>query len=201
MIVLLDYGAGNIRSVQNTLQRLGVTATLTQDADLVRQADKVIFPGVGAAGPAMAALQTTGLHTLLPTLKQPVLGICLGMQLMCSHSAEGDVTGLGIFEVPVLRFPATGKVPHMGWNDCRDQHGPLFAHEAIVPDLETGADIGTYYFVHSYYAPLCVDTAATCDYLLPFSAALQRDNFYGVQFHPEKSGPHGQALLHNFLSL
>lgn len=201
MIALLDYGAGNIRSVQNALQRLGVSATLTHDPAVVRQADKVIFPGVGAAGPAMLQLRETGLDVLLPQLQQPVLGICLGMQLMCTHSEEGDVAGLGIFDAPVLRFPATGKVPHMGWNDCRDLRGPLFAGEAVVADVEAGETLGTYYFVHSYYVPVCADTSATCDYLLPFSAALQRDNFHAVQFHPEKSGPHGQALLHNFLSL
>jgi imidazole glycerol-phosphate synthase subunit HisH len=201
MIALLDYGAGNIRSVQNALQRLGVVATLTHDADTVRQADKVIFPGVGSAGPAMAQLRATGLDALLPQLTQPVLGICLGMQLMCRHSAEGDVAGLGIFDAPVLRFPALGKVPHMGWNDCTAVSGPLFQDAAVVADPATGLPVGTYYFVHSYYVPLCAATAATTDYLLPFSAALARGNFYAVQFHPEKSGPHGQALLQNFLSL
>lgn len=201
MIALLDYGAGNIRSVQNALQRLGVSAVLTHDPATVLAAEKVIFPGVGAAGPAMAQLRAAGLDTLIPQLQQPVLGICLGMQLMCRHSAEGDVAGLGIFDAPVLRFPATGKVPHMGWNDCTELRGPLLTDAAVwrAPDLP--GPVGTYYFVHSYYVPTCADTAASCDYLLPFSAALQRANFYAVQFHPEKSGPHGQALLHNFLRL
>ena len=192
MIALIDYGAGNIRSVQNALTRLGTSATLTRDHALIMGADKVIFPGVGAAGHAMQQLQETGLDKVIPLLRQPVLGICLGMQLMCAHSEEGDTAALGIFPERVQRFPATGKVPHMGWNSCSGLRGPLFAG---IPE-ETD-----FYFVHSYYASQGADTSASCAYLLPFSAALWRDNFHGVQFHPEKSSAAGQRLLLNFLNL
>lgn len=192
MIALIDYGAGNIRSVSNALYRLGAAPVLTSDLDQIRQAEKVIFPGVGEAGSAMRALRATGLDVLIPQLQQPVLGICLGLQLLCRRSEEANTEGLGIFPVDVRRFPATGKVPHMGWNDLRELRGPLLAGLPPAPDV---------YFVHSYYAECSAHTVATCDYLLPFSAALALNNFYAVQFHPEKSGPFGQKILQNFLKL
>jgi glutamine amidotransferase len=192
MIVILHYNAGNVGSVRYALQRMGQEALLTDDPQQLKQADKVIIPGVGAAGPAMAYLRGQGLDHVIRSLQQPVLGICLGMQLLCRYSEEGDTGALGIFEHDVLRFPERERVPHMGWNNCESSSGALFA----------GIDAGTdFYFVHSYYASLGTDTVAQTDYILPFSAALQKDNFYGVQFHPEKSSDNGRRLLHNFLSL
>ncbi|MCU0434758.1 MAG: imidazole glycerol phosphate synthase subunit HisH [Bacteroidia bacterium] len=196
-IVLIDYRAGNVQSVLFALQRLGVEAVLSHDAAEIASADKVIFPGVGEASSAMKVLQSERLDVLIPTLKQPVLGICLGMQLLCRYSEEGNTAALGIFEVDVLRFePAPGdafqKVPHMGWNTLQDMRGPLF--EGLSPDTAV-------YFVHSYYAGLCADTSAQTTYNIPFSAALCRDNFYAVQFHPEKSGAAGERIIQNFLQL
>lgn len=192
MIALIDYGAGNIRSVENALRRLGASPVLTADPDLIRKADKVIFPGVGSAGPAMEELENLGLPDVLRGLTQPFLGICLGMQLMCAHSEEDDTAALGIFPECVLKFPPMDKVPHMGWNSCRSLKGPLF-------DLiEENTD---FYFVHTYFAALGHDTIATCEYIFPFSAAMHRDNFFGVQFHPEKSGEKGRQLIDNFLKL
>ena len=192
MIAVLDYGAGNLFSVCQALERLGAAPVATADLEKVRQAEKVIFPGVGQAATAMAQMQASGLDRLLPTLEQPVVGICLGMQLMCRHSEEGDVEGLGIFPETVRAFPKQENVPHMGWNDLVEMKGGLFA------GLEPRSD---FYFVHSYYATLGPSSVGSCEYIFPFSAALQRDNFYGVQFHPEKSGAVGAQLLKNFLEL
>jgi len=194
MVAIIDYNAGNTQSVIFALQRLGVEPVLTRDEETLRQADKVIFPGVGEASSTMAFLRELGLHEIIPSLTQPVLGVCLGMQLMCEYSDEGETHGLGIFPHRVLKFEAepTQKVPHMGWDNIIKLTGSLF-----TPDMENGYA----YFVHSYYVPLGSDTAAVCDYIMPFSAALQKDNFYGMQFHPEKSGPMGEQILKNFLDL
>jgi glutamine amidotransferase len=193
-IVIVDYKAGNIQSLRFALARLGVEAKLSAQAEVLEAADKLIFPGVGHAQAAMQALQAAGLDVLLPTLKKPLLGICLGMQLLCSHSEEGQTPALNIFPMQVKRFPSdtSEKVPHMGWNQVRDLKGRLFAH--IAPETN-------FYFVHSYYVPLGADTAASCTYGLSFSAALEKDNFFAVQFHPEKSSAAGEKLLQNFLSL
>jgi imidazole glycerol-phosphate synthase subunit HisH len=195
-IVIIKYNAGNIESVNNALNRLGVNAEITADHEKIRKADKVIFPGVGEASTTMAYLRKEGLDVLIPSLKQPVLGICLGLQLMCSHSEEGDTTCLGIFDEKVKRFiPAPGdefitKVPHMGWNAIFNLKSGIFN-----PDMEQQY----VYFVHSYYASVGEHTAATCNYIVPFSAALHKDNFYATQFHPEKSGSIGSEVLKNFL--
>ncbi len=197
-IVIIKYNAGNIRSVNNALVRLGLDATITADPELIRKADKVIFPGVGEASTTMKHLNKTGLSTLITELKQPVLGICLGMQLMCSHSEEGDVPCLGIFDEKVQKFllpnpnPANFKVPQMGWNSITNLKSDLF--DATLEEQFV-------YFVHSYYVAFGKDTAATTNYLLPYSSALQKDNFFATQFHPEKSGPIGERILINFLKL
>lgn len=197
-IVIIKYNAGNIRSVNNALLRLGFDGEITADADKIRKADKVIFPGVGEASNTMKYLNETGLGNLIKELRQPVLGICLGMQLMGSHSQEGDVPCLGIFDEPVRKFqlpepnPENLKVPQMGWNRIYDLKSDLFDSS-----LE-----GEYvYFVHSYYVAKGNDTAATTDYILPYSSALQRDNFFATQFHPEKSGKVGEQILKNFLKM
>ena len=191
-IVIVNYGAGNIQSIHFAFQRLGYSLELSSDPDRIRRADKVIFPGVGEASSAMAKLTHSGLDTLIPELKQPVLGICLGMQLMCHSTEEGPTKGMGIFDVDVLRFDGTLKVPQIGWNSIHDLKSPLFE----------GVDESEYiYLVHSFYAPLCKETIAVSDYGLPYSAALARDNFFGVQFHPEKSGKSGARMLRNFLKL
>ncbi len=194
-VAIVKYNAGNIRSVDYALRRLGVEPVITADAAVLRQADKVIFPGVGEAGTTMRHLRAEGLDSLILSLRQPVLGICLGMQLMCRHSEEGNVDCLGIFDAEVKRFVAAwheDKVPHMGWNTVSLVSGDLFQ----------GFDKPEYvYFVHSYYVPLHPFTAAQADYIQPFSAALQRDNFYATQFHPEKSGNVGERILRNFLTL
>jgi glutamine amidotransferase len=175
------------------MRRLGVTAEITDDQKTILAAEKVIFPGVGEAAGTMAYLRERGLDRLIAGLKQPVLGICLGQQLMCRWSEEGDTLCTGIFDQPVLRFPAGGlKVPHMGWNCLTEVQGELFS----------GGLNGSYvYFVHSYYVPHCEETTATCEYMVPFSAAMQKGNFYATQFHPEKSGEPGQQVLSNFLNL
>ncbi|MDC6363405.1 MULTISPECIES: imidazole glycerol phosphate synthase subunit HisH [Flavobacteriaceae] len=191
-LVIIDYGAGNIQSIKFAIQRLGFEAVLSHDAEEIKQADKVIFPGVGEASSAMAKLRDTGLDKLIPTLKQPVLGICLGMQLMCSSSEEGNTTGLGIFDLDVVKFPNTVKVPQIGWNQITE----------LQSDLFKGVPEESYiYLVHSFYAPKGEDTIAESDYALPYSAALQKDNFYGVQFHPEKSSEVGSTILENFLTV
>lgn len=192
MIALIDYGAGNIRSVQNALSRLGVESILTNRPEELRAADKIIFPGVGEASFAMKQLREKGLDVIIPTLTQPFLGICLGMQLLCTSSEEGETKALGIFDTTVKEFEPTLNVPHMGWNSCEISSSVLF--EGISSNDD-------FYFVHSYYAELCADTSATCDYIQPFSAALQKDNFFGVQFHPEKSAEIGSKLIQNFLNL
>jgi glutamine amidotransferase len=195
-IVIIKYNAGNIESVNNALLRLGVSAEITGDHDKIRKADKVIFPGVGEASTTMAFLKKEGLDKLIPELKQPVLGICLGLQLMCSHSEEGDTPCLGIFEEQVKRFiPEPGmefvtKVPHMGWNSIGQLRSNIF---------DPSIDNQYVYFVHSYYAAVGEHTAAVSNYINPFSAALHRDNFYATQFHPEKSGTVGARILENFL--
>lgn len=194
MIAIIDYNAGNIQSVEFALERLGVEYITTNDKKKIKLADKVIFPGVGEAKNTMEYLKAQGLDTFIKELKQPVLGVCLGMQLMCQHSEEGDVQALGIFNTEVKRFnPHQGeKVPHMGWNTITDVQAPLFS-----PELE-GKFV---YFVHSYYAALCDHTIATTTYSLPYSAALHKDNFYATQFHPEKSGDIGELILNNFINL
>ena len=197
-IVIIKYNAGNIESVNNALLRLGVVAEITGDHDKIRNADKVIFPGVGEASTTMAFLKKQGLDTLIPELKQPVLGICLGLQLMCSHSEEGDTPCLGIFEEKVKRFiPEPGmefitKVPHMGWNSINQLKSGIF---------DPSIDNQYVYFVHSYYAAVGEHTAAVCNYINPFSASLHKNNFYATQFHPEKSGTVGASILENFLKI
>lgn len=191
-IVIVKYNAGNIRSVDFALRRMGVEAEITDDQQKIRSADKVIFPGVGAAASTMDYLSSRGLDQLLKSLTQPVLGICLGQQLMCDWSEEGDTKCIGIFDQPVLRFPPVDKVPHMGWNQLLEPTGDLFR------GVETGAYV---YFVHSYYVPRCENTAAGCHYITDFSASMHKDNFYATQFHPEKSGPTGQRILENFIAL
>ena len=191
-IAIIDYGAGNVQSVLFALERLGFVGIVTNDWITIKSADKVIFPGVGEASSAMKMLQESGLDVLIPTLKQPVLGICLGMQLMCKHSEEGNTNGLGIFNVNVVKFSNEVKVPQMGWNKIDNLKSPLF--EGIKENEFM-------YLVHSYYATLSENTIATTNYELEYSTALQRDNFYGVQFHPEKSGIFGEQILKNFLNL
>ncbi|MCR5890132.1 imidazole glycerol phosphate synthase subunit HisH [Hymenobacter sp. J193] len=194
-IAIVDYKGGNVQSVLFALERLGVQATLTADHEIIRRADKVLFPGEGEAASAMQELRAQGLHELLPTLTQPFLGICLGMQLLGRHTQEGGGTELlNILPFDVVRFPATAefKVPHMGWNNLQALRGPLF--EGL------GAE-DYVYFVHSYYAPVGAYTIAESTYPAPFSAAVQHQNFYAVQFHAEKSGPVGTRILENFLKL
>lgn len=191
-IAIIDYGAGNVQSVLFALERLGFEGHVTNDWITIKSADKVIFPGVGEASSAMKMLQESGLDVLIPTLKQPVLGICLGMQLMCKYSEEGNTNGLGIFDVNVVKFSQEVKVPQMGWNTIYNLKTPLFER---IKENEF------MYLVHSYYASLSENTIATTNYELEYSTALQRDNFFGVQFHPEKSGIFGEQILKNFLNL
>ena len=191
-LVIINYGAGNIQSIKFAFERLGVHAILSDDADEIKAADKVIFPGVGEASSAMAKLKATGLDKVIPTLKQPVLGICLGMQLMCNHSTEGDTTGLGIFDVDVVKFSDKVKVPQIGWNEIESLKSPLFKD---IPEHSF------MYLVHSFYAPKCDEMIASTNYEVDYASALQKDNFYGVQFHPEKSGKVGQEILKNFCQL
>lgn len=194
-VVIIKYNAGNIFSVDSAMKRLNVDAVITDDKDIIRQADKIIFPGVGEAGTTMSYLREKGLDTLIKDLKQPVLGICLGMQLMCKHSEEGNAECLGIFDVDVKRFVSQkhgDKIPHMGWNTITDVKSPLF--DATLEDRYV-------YFVHSYYVPVNNHTTATTNYIQPFSAALHTQNFYATQFHPEKSGSVGENILINFLKL
>ncbi|PRZ23391.1 imidazole glycerol phosphate synthase subunit HisH [Flavobacterium granuli] len=191
-IVIINYGAGNIQSIMFAIERLGFTAVLSNNPAEIKAADKVIFPGVGEASSAMKMLLESGLDTLIPTLKQPVLGICLGMQLMCNKTEEGNTTGLGIFDVDVIKFSSKVKVPQMGWNQIYNLKSSLFK----------GITENEYmYLVHSYYAPNCAEAIATTDYELEYASALQKNNFYGTQFHPEKSGDVGEKILRNFLEL
>ncbi|HEY0274423.1 MAG TPA: imidazole glycerol phosphate synthase subunit HisH [Chitinophaga sp.] len=194
--VIIKYNAGNIRSVQFALERLGVTGIVTDNPAQIQAADKVIFPGVGEASTAMQYLRERGLDQVITGLQQPVLGICLGMQLLCKHSEENNTDCLGIFDVEVKKFqspvPNGLKIPQIGWNNITGLYSTLFEH---VPE-------NSYvYFVHSYYAALSPYTVATTNYVINYSSALQKDNFYAVQFHPEKSAEHGQRMIENFLKL
>lgn len=190
-VAIIKYHAGNVLSVQYALQRIGADAVVTDDAETIWKADKVIFPGVGHAGPAMQYLKDKGLDKIIVGLKQPVLGICLGMQLLCKHSAEGNTTGLGIFDNEVKLFESAAyKVPQVGWNK-------IYGFRSVLFDgLQEGDFV---YTVNSFYAGLSDATTAKTDYIIPYSAALQKDNFYGVQFHPEKSGAAGETILKNFI--
>lgn len=194
MIAIVDYKMGNLRSVENALKRLGAEFTVTSDAAVIRSADRVLMPGVGNAAEAMENLRAASLVDVVRSLRRPVLGICVGMQVMCRHSEEGDVACLNLFDARVKRFEpyADLKVPHMGWNTIGNLESKLFK----------GIDGGEYvYFVHSYYPELCPDTIATSRHGVMFSAALKYENFYGTQFHPEKSGDVGERIIENFLRL
>lgn len=194
-IVIIKYNAGNIFSVESAFKRLGIDAVVSADLETIRKADKVVFPGVGEASTTIRHMHRLGLDALIPSLKQPVLGICLGMQLMCAHSEEGDVDCLNIFDAEVKRFVPQkheDKVPHMGWNSITDVKSRMF---------DNSMEREFVYFVHSYYVPVGEYTAATTDYINPFSAALHKDNFYATQFHPEKSGSVGEKILLNFLNI
>jgi len=192
MIAIVKYNAGNIRSVQNALNRLGYKSIITDDPSELSGAEKVIFPGVGEASSAILYLRERGLDKTIISMKQPVLGICLGLQLMCRFSEEGDTKCLGIFDTDVRLFPPVDKIPHMGWNNFLTIKGDLFKGITLNDNV---------YYVHSYYAEISSGTLATCDYILPFSAAMQKDNFYATQFHPEKSADKGEIILKNFLEL
>ena len=192
-VVIIKYNAGNIFSVESALHRLGISPIITDDKDLINGADKIIFPGVGEASTTMKYLRETGLDKTIQELKQPILGICLGMQLMCRYTEEGNVEGLNIFDVNVRKFISNEKdkkVPHMGWNTISDLRTSLF------DDMSESEYV---YFVHSYFADLCDHTIATTNYVQPFSAALNKDNFFATQFHPEKSGSVGEIILKNFI--
>lgn len=193
-VAIVKYNAGNIYSVVNALSRLGIDPILTDDAEALQKADRVLFPGQGEARGAMEYLKARKLDEVICSLKQPVLGICVGQQLLCKHSEEGDVDCIGIFNAEVKRFYPIrheDKVPCMGWNRLYNTTSPLMK----------GIEGNYVYFVHSYYVPLCEETIATADYIQPYSAALHKDNFYATQFHPEKSGSVGEQILKNFLSL
>jgi len=191
-LVIVNYGAGNIQSIKFAFKRLGIEAILSDKAEEIRTADRVIFPGVGEASSAMNKLKASGLDRVIPELQQPVLGICLGMQLMCHTSEEGNTMGLGIFNTDVVRFTNHVKVPQIGWNQITNLKSALFK-DVIEKDH--------IYLVHSYYAPICKETIAVSEYEIAYSSALQKDNFYGVQFHPEKSSKVGARILKNFLTL
>ena len=192
MIAIVKYNAGNIRSVQNAINRLGFESHITDDPGELLSAEKVIFPGVGEAGSAMAYLKKCGLDRIIPEIKAPLLGICLGLQLLCRHTEESDTDCLGIFDANVKLFPPVDKIPHMGWNDFITLKGELFKNVSKEDDV---------YYVHSYYAEISSFTTATCEYIVPFSAAMNRGNFYATQFHPEKSAQVGETILRNFLQL
>ena len=193
-VAIVKYNAGNIYSVVNAMKRLGIEPVLTDDAEMLQKADRVLFPGQGQAREAMEYLKAHQLDQVIKNLKQPVLGICVGLQLLCRHSEEGDVDCIGIFDVDVKRFQPQkheDKVPAMGWNEIYD----------LKTDLYKGLSHPYSYFVHSYYVPLCEETIAKADYILPYSASLHKDNFYTCQFHPEKSGKVGEQILKNFLEI
>ena len=191
-IAIIKYNAGNIRSVDYGLRRLGVEPVLTDDHELIKKSDKVIFPGVGEAGSTMKYITERKLDILIHDLVQPVLGICLGLQLLCAHSEESDTSCIGVFDMPVKKFPSEDKVPHMGWNKISKISGKIF------PDQVNNKYV---YYVHSYYAPVGLCTSAVTDYIIPFSAALEKDNFFATQFHPEKSGNIGELILKRFIEL
>lgn len=194
-VAIVKYNAGNIYSVVNALKRMGIDPVLTDDAELLKKADRVLFPGQGHAAEAMDYLKSHRLDEVIRDLKQPVFGICVGQQLLCKHSEEGDVDCIGIFDAEVKRFQPEkheDKVPCMGWNKLYDLKSPLTANLGTDPYV---------YFVHSYYVPLCEETIATADYVLPYSASMHKNNFYTCQFHPEKSGKVGEQILENFLQL
>lgn len=191
-VVIINYNAGNVQSVTYALQRLGVEPVLSDDPEVIRSADKVIFPGVGEASTAMRFLRERGLDEIIISLKQPVFGVCLGLQLMCKHSEENNTDCLGIFDVEVKKFEPKLKVPQMGWNSIEKMNSPLFDGLQAEPYV---------YYVHSYYAELSDWTVAETEYVNRFSAALQKDNFYALQAHPEKSGKVGEKVLHNFLKM
>ena len=202
-VAIVKYNAGNIYSVVHALKRLGVEPILTDDAEQLRSADKVLFPGQGEASQAMGYLREHGLDEVIRSLTQPVLGICIGQQLMCRHSEEGDTDCLGIFPVDVLRFRPQrheDKVPHMGWNELRIDELRL-KNDENTPQSSIVNHQSYVYFVHSFYVPVCEFTTAVTDYIVPFSAALHKDNFYATQFHPEKSGAVGEEILRKFLAL
>ena len=193
MIAIIKYNAGNIRSVQNAVNRLGYESIITDNPTKIKAASKVIFPGVGEASSAMEYLKERKLDELIVSLKQPVLGICLGLQLMCTSSEEGNTTCLGIFDTQTKQFPPKDKVPHMGWNNFSE-----LKSSEILKDVKLEDDV---YYVHGYYAEPCENTLAICNYIVPFSSIIQKDNFYAMQFHPEKSADIGEQLLKNFLEL
>ncbi|WP_428740240.1 imidazole glycerol phosphate synthase subunit HisH [Tenacibaculum sp.] len=193
MIAIIKYNAGNIRSVQNAVNRLGYESIITDNPTKIKTASKVIFPGVGEASSAMEYLKERKLDELIVSLKQPVLGICLGLQLMCTSSEEGNTTCLGIFDTQTKQFPPKDKVPHMGWNNFSE-----LKSSEILKDVKLEGDV---YYVHGYYAEPCENTLAICNYIVPFSSIIQKDNFYAMQFHPEKSADVGEQLLKNFLEL
>jgi imidazole glycerol-phosphate synthase subunit HisH len=192
MIAIVQYEAGNITSVKNALSRIGVDAIVTDNINLLQSADKVIFPGVGNAGFAMQNLIDKKLDTVIKNLTQPVLGVCVGLQLMCTHSEEENTNCLGIFDAKVKLFSANDIVPHMGWNNCN------IANVALLNNINNEDN---FYFVHSYFAEVVSETVATCNYINEFSAVIQKNNFYAAQFHPEKSGKAGEQFLQNFLSI
>jgi glutamine amidotransferase len=192
MIAILKYNAGNIESVRNALNRLGCENLVTDDHVKIKESEKVIIPGVGEASSAMRYIRSHGLDKLIISLKQPVLGICLGLHLMCRYSDEGETECLGIFEADIKKFPPADKVPHMGWDNFESLKGDLFRDISVDEDV---------YYVHSYYAGISSCTSAICNYIMPFSAAMQKDNFYATQFHPEKSAGTGIKILKNFLAL
>jgi glutamine amidotransferase len=192
-VSIIKYNAGNIQSVLFALERIGITANVTDDPELLRSSDKVIFPGVGEASTAMQYLKERNLDRLIISLKQPVLGICLGMQLLCNYSEENNTTCMGVFKTQVKKFTGTLKIPQTGWNNIK-----IISSNILFREI---AENPYCYFVHSYYADLCNDTIAQTEYGIPFSSALAKDNFYGVQFHPEKSATTGEQILKNFLSI
>jgi glutamine amidotransferase len=201
-VAIVKYNAGNIYSVVNALKRLGIEPLLTDDAELLMKADKVLFPGQGHAGEAMDYLRARKLDVLIRDLKQPVFGICVGQQLLCKHSEEGDTDCIGIFDAEVKRFQPQrheDKVPCMGWNELKLKvdSGQL----TVNPILKNLGEAPYVYFVHSYYVPVCAETIATADYILPYSASMHKDNFYTCQFHPEKSGKVGEQIIKNFIDL